>query len=62
MNSKSLRRRLENMGYRLGKDIFGWVVTWPEMGFTWKFPTLRGVNQFVTDEENLAKHNAKKGG
>ena len=62
MNSKNLRKRLENMGYTLGRDIFGWVVVWPETGFTWKFPTLGGVNRFITDEENLAKYATQKGG
>ena len=55
MNSKSLRKRLNKLGYRLEKDIFGWVVVSEYLGFEWRFPTLGGVNRFVVDEENMAK-------
>ena len=62
MNSKSLRKRLEKMDYTLGKDIFGWIVISNWSKFEWRFPTLGGVNRFITDEENLAKYATQKGG
>lgn len=62
MNSKNLRKRLEKMDYTLGKDIFGWIVVSNWSKFEWRFPTLGGVNRFITDEENLAKYATQKGG
>ena len=53
MNSKNLKKRLEKLGYTLGKDIFGWVVISNLSGFEWKFPPLGGVNRFVVDEEGM---------
>ena len=55
MNSKNLRKRLEKLGYTLTKDIFGWVIQSNYYSYSWKFPTLEGVNRFVVDEENMAK-------
>lgn len=49
MDSKILANRLQKLGYTLGKDIFGWIVISNSTGFEWKFPTLGGVNRFVTD-------------
>lgn len=55
MNSKRLSKRLVELGYRLEKDIFGWIVVSQYLGFEWRFPTLGGVSRFVVDEENMAK-------
>jgi len=55
MNSKNLRKRLEKLGYTLGKDIFGWIIISNHTGFEWKYPTLGGVSRFLVDEENMAK-------
>jgi len=55
MNSKRLAKRLRNLGYTLGKDIFGWIVISNNTGFEWRFPTLGGVGRFVADEENMAR-------
>lgn len=55
MNSKNLRKRLEKLGYRLEKDIFGWIVVSQFLGFEWRFSTLGGVSRFVIDEESLSE-------
>lgn len=57
MNSKRLSKRLDKLGYTLGKDIFGWVIVSVHYGFRWNFPTLVGVNRFVVDEEAMKKLN-----
>lgn len=59
MNSKSLRKRLSKMDCTLGRDIFGWIVISNWSKFEWRFPTLGGVDRFITDEENLAKYAEK---
>jgi hypothetical protein len=51
MNSKRLSKRLEKMDYRLKSDIFGWVVVSFGCGTERRFPTLGGVNRFVTEME-----------
>ena len=53
MNSKNLRKRLQKLGYHLGRDIFGWIVISINTGCEWKFPTLGGVNRFIANEEAL---------
>lgn len=53
---------MEKMDYTLGKDIFGWIVVSNWSKFEWRFPTLGGVNRFITDEENLAKYATQQGG
>lgn len=59
MNSKSLNKRLEKIGYTLGKDIFGWIVISNLTKFEYRFSTLGGVNRFLVDEESLAKYAEK---
>lgn len=54
MNSKNLNKRLQKLGYTLGRDIFGWIIISIHTGIEWKFPTLAGVNRFIVDEEALA--------
>lgn len=54
---KNLVKRLEKLGYRLEKDIFGWIVVSNLTGFEWRFPTLGGVNQFVADTQSLKAMN-----
>lgn len=56
MDRKRLAKRLEKLGYTLGKDIFGWVVYSDYFTYNWKFPTLGGVKRFLQDEENLSKY------
>lgn len=55
MNSKRLAKRLRNLGYTLGKDIFGWIVVSNLTNFEYRFPTLGGVSRFVADEESMAR-------
>lgn len=57
MNSKRLSKRLNQLGYTLGRDIFGWIVISTYTGFEWKFSTLGGVNRFTVDEESMAAYN-----
>jgi len=47
---------LGNLGYTLGRDIFGWIVISNLTGFEWKFPTLGGVKRFVEDEQSLLNY------
>ncbi len=53
MDSKRISKKLKNLNYTLGKDIYGWIVISDLTGFEWKFPTLGGVNRFIVDEEKL---------
>lgn len=55
MDSKRLAKRLRNLGYTLGKDIFGWIVVSNLTNFEYRFTTLGGVSRFVADEENMAR-------
>ena len=57
MDSKRLTKRLQKLGYTLGKDIFGWIVISNSTGFEWRFPTLGGVNKFIADTESLKAMN-----
>lgn len=52
---KNLVKRLEKLGYRLDKDIFGWIVVSNLTNFEYRFPTLGGVSRFVADEESMAR-------
>ena len=56
---KNLVKRLEKLGYRLEKDIFGWIVVSNLTGFEYRFPTLGGVSRFVADEESMANITAR---
>jgi len=56
-SKKVLSKRLNKLGYTLGRDIFGWVVISTHTGFEWKFPTLGGVNRFILDTESLKAMN-----
>lgn len=42
-----LRQQLRSMGFSMGTDIFGYIVICNKTGREWKFPTLRGVRQFI---------------
>lgn len=59
MNSKRLNSRLNKMGYSLTSDIFGWIVVSWGCGTQWRFPTLGGVNRFVTEKETRRMNNSQ---
>lgn len=56
MNSKRLAKRLSNIGYRLDKDIFGWIVVSVRGGCDFRFSTLGGVHRFVIDNEATVRY------
>ena len=57
MDSKRLSKRLNQLGYTLGRDVFGWIVISNHTGFEYRFSTLGGVNRFTVDEESMAEYN-----
>ena len=61
MNKKNLMKRLDKMGYRLDRDIFGWIVVSLRSASDFRFSTLGGVNRFVTDEEATVRYMEKRG-
>lgn len=56
MNKKNLTRRLDKIGYRLDRDIFGWIVVSLKSGSDFRFSTLGGVNRFVIDNEATVRY------
>lgn len=60
MNKNNLIKRLDKIGYRLDKDIFGWIVVSLRSGSEFRFSTLSGVNRFVIDEEATVRYMESK--
>lgn len=60
MNKNNLIKRLDKIGYRLDKDIFGWIVVSLRSGSDFRFSTLGGVNRFVIDEEATVRYMEKR--
>jgi hypothetical protein len=56
MDSKRLGKRLDKIGYRLDRDVFGWIVVSLRGGSDFRFSTLGGVNRFVVDNEATVRH------
>jgi hypothetical protein len=59
MSKKNIGKRLNNIGFSLYRDIFGWIVIDDSTKFERRFSTLGGVVRFVTDEEAMAAYVAK---
>ena len=61
MNSKSLAKRLQKLGYTIRRGVSGnWIIGSQHITYVWTFPTLEGVNRFVEDEESWTNYGAKR--
>ena len=61
MSKQSVVKRLVKLGYRLDRDIFGWIVVSEKTGLEYRFSTLGGVSRFVTDEEAMTDYVYRNG-
>lgn len=61
MNKQSVVKRLVKLGYRLDRDIFGWIVVSEKTGFEYRFSTLGGVSRFATDQEAMTDYAYRNG-
>ena len=61
MDSKRVGKRLAKLGYRLDRDIFGWIVVSEKTGFEYRFSTIGGVSRFATDQEAMTDYVYRNG-
>lgn len=59
MNSKSIAKELEKMGYRLRKTSDSearWMVISNVLTYHWNFKDLNGVRRFMVDERAMYRY------
>ena len=56
MNSKTLSKQLNKLGYNLTHEHYGWLIRSNITGFSWSFNTLKDAHRFMVDEKLLVNY------